>query len=279
MTDNDSPIGVFDSGVGGISVLRQIVKLMPDEKYIFFGDSKNAPYGVKPVETIKELTFKNVETLLKMGVKAIVVACNTATSAAVRDLRIKYKNIPIVGIEPALKPATTMFPNGKIAVMATPMTIKQEKFNNLLERFKRNAEVVKVPCPGLMDYIESGELKGIRIEKYLRDVLLLDMGEEYDGIVLGCTHYPFIEETLRKVTNDKPVIFDGAYGTAREIKRRIEEAGLRTSNPQKNLTKIIDENTSYNEDAPDNFIKNIKFITTDDDPSGKINLMKMLFTA
>ncbi len=257
MSNNNSPIGVFDSGVGGISVLREMVKIMPKERFIFFGDSANAPYGVRPVEEIKELTFSNVKKLLEMDSKAIVVACNTATSAAVRDLRNTYEDLPIVGIEPALKPATHMFPEGRIAVMATPMTIKQQKFKSLMERFREDAEVIPVPCPGLMDYVESGELEGERLERYLRDVLCIHLGETYDGIVLGCTHYPFILKTLRKVVGDKPVIFDGAEGTAREIKRRIELIGL-----------------SATEDFEGD---QVTFITTDTHPDSKIELMNMLF--
>ena len=132
---NENPIGVFDSGVGGISVLRELVKIMPNENYLYFGDSINAPYGTKEVSVIRELTIKNIEKLLDMGAKSIVVACNTATSAAVRVLRQMYPEIPLVGIEPAIKPAVEYKEKSRVVVMATPMTLKQEKFQNLMEKY------------------------------------------------------------------------------------------------------------------------------------------------
>ena len=147
------PIGFFDSGVGGLSVLREALKLMPNENYIYFGDSINAPYGVRNVDEVKDLTYKAVEFLLDKGAKAIVIACNTATSAAVASLRISYPNIPLVGIEPAVKPAVKLNTNKKVIIMATPMTIKEKKFNNLMNRFKEEAEIVPMPCAGLMEFV------------------------------------------------------------------------------------------------------------------------------
>ena len=160
MDNKYKPIGVLDSGLGGISVLKEAVKIMANEDFIYFGDSKNAPYGVKTAEEVKELTFNAVETLLKKGVKGIVIACNTATSAAVADLRVKYPELPLVGIEPALKPAVNNPKEGKILVMATPMTLKEAKFHRLLDRFKGNRVIELVPCGGLMEYVESGVLDG-----------------------------------------------------------------------------------------------------------------------
>ena len=131
----DMPIGFMDSGLGGLSVLREAVKLMPEEDFIYYGDSKNAPYGTKPEEEIRRLTFDVVDKLMDRGIKGLAVACNTATSAAVKLLRIKYPELPIVGIEPAIKPAVTNCKGGKILVMATPMTIKQPKYHKLLDRY------------------------------------------------------------------------------------------------------------------------------------------------
>ena len=142
------PIGFFDSGVGGLSVLREAVKLMPNEHYVYFGDSKNAPYGVKKVEEIKDLTYKAVEFLIEKGAKAIVVACNTATSAAVASLRVTYPSIPIIGIEPAVKPAVELNRPGAIIIMATPVTLKEKKFKNLIAKYGDKAEVVSMPSPG-----------------------------------------------------------------------------------------------------------------------------------
>ena len=138
---NEKPIGVFDSGVGGISVLRELVKIMPNENYLYFGDSINAPYGTKEVSVIRELTIKNIEKLLDMGAKSIVVACNTATSAAVRVLRQMYPEIPLVGIEPAIKLAVEYKEKSRVVVMATPMTLKQEKFQNLMKKYENKIKI------------------------------------------------------------------------------------------------------------------------------------------
>ena len=164
---NENPIGVFDSGVGGISVLRELVKIMPNENYLYFGDSINAPYGTKEVSVIRELTIKNIEKLLDMGAKSIVVACNTATSAAVRVLRLMYPEIPLVGIEPAIKPAVEYKEKSRVVVMATPMTLKQEKFQNLMKKYENQAEIVPLPCPGLMEFVERGDLEGEDLYNYL----------------------------------------------------------------------------------------------------------------
>ena len=136
MSKKTNPIAVFDSGVGGISVLRELVKILPNEDYIYYGDSKNAPYGMKDKETVKQLTIDAAEYLFAQGAKGLVVACNTATSAAVKALRELYPDIPIVGIEPAVKPAATLKPNCRVLVMATPMTIREEKFQNLMARYE-----------------------------------------------------------------------------------------------------------------------------------------------
>ena len=148
---NTAAIGVFDSGVGGISVLRELVAQMPNENYIFFGDSKNAPYGTKTLEEVQKLTCADAEYLLSRGVKALVVACNTATSAAIRILREKYADMPVIGIEPALKPAVHAGGHPRVLVMATPMTLREEKFHALMQRFESDAEILRLPCPGLVE--------------------------------------------------------------------------------------------------------------------------------
>ena len=226
MNKKGLPIGVFDSGVGGISVLRELVKLMPEEKYLYFGDSANAPYGTKALEQVRQLTIQNIEALLDRGVKSVVVACNTATSAAVADLRKMYPDLPLVGIEPAIKPAVEQNPGGRIIVMATPMTLRQEKFCKLMGRYQDQAQIIPLPCPGLMEYVERGDLEGEDLRKYLTELFWSVDHEPMDAIVLGCTHYPFAGSAIRQLVGAEVKIYDGGPGTAREMKRRLQEADL-----------------------------------------------------
>lgn len=225
------PIGVFDSGVGGISVLRELVALMPGESFIFYGDSAHAPYGTKSLEEVRRLTFADAERLMRIGIKALVVACNTATSAAVRLLRERYAGMPVIGIEPALKPAVLAAEGGRVLVMATPMTLQEEKFHALLRRFLGQAKILTLPCPGLMEYVEAGVLSGPELERFLTELLAEYRREPVDCVVLGCTHYPFVREAIQEVLGSRVQIFDGGAGTARETRRRLEECGLFQKEP------------------------------------------------
>lgn len=233
------PIGFFDSGVGGLSVMREALKIMPNENYIYLGDSINAPYGIKSVEEVKNLTFKAVEFLLNKGVKGIAIACNTATSAAVAELRIKYPDLPLVGIEPALKPAVELHKEGKILIMATSMTLKEQKFHKLMKKYEDIAEIVPLPCPGLVEFIENGKLEGEEIETYLRDKLDIYINDKISSIVLGCTHYPFIKNSLYKILGNDVLIIDGGLGTAKELKRRLENKDLLNKRNNKGNIEII----------------------------------------
>ncbi|MCI5828598.1 MAG: glutamate racemase [Lachnospiraceae bacterium] len=230
MTTNEEkkrqPIGVFDSGVGGISVLRELIRVMPNENYIYLGDSKHAPYGTKPLETVRELTFENARLLLAQGAKGLVVACNTATSAAVRLMRSTYPQLPIVGIEPALKPAALQKEHPRVLVMATPMTVQQEKFRQLMARYEEKAEIYPLPCPGLMEFVEAGDLESEKLHDFLLELLGPYLDKKLDSVVLGCTHYPFARKMIQNIVGDTVTIFDGGAGTAREMRRRIAVADL-----------------------------------------------------
>ncbi|MBU5453949.1 glutamate racemase [Caproiciproducens sp. MSJ-32] len=239
MDNRKRPIGFFDSGVGGLSVMKEALKLMPNEDYIYFGDSKNAPYGTKTVEEVRRLTFEAVDFLLKKGVKGIVIACNTATSAAVEALRNEYPNIPIVGIEPALKPAVELNKKGSILIMATSMTLKEKKFKNLMERYKDKADIIPVPCPGLVEFIEEGNFEGKEVEDYLHNKLNEFSNKEIASVVLGCTHYPFVKKTISKIIGDKIDIIDGGYGTAKEIQRRLRIMDLLNNEDKEANIEII----------------------------------------
>ena len=218
-------IAVFDSGVGGISVLRHLLRRMPGERFLYYGDSANAPYGTRSREEVKKLTFAAVETLMEQGIKALVVACNTATSAAITDLRQAYPDTIVIGIEPALKLAAERFPGGRIGVMATPMTLREEKFEALLHRYGETSQVYKLPAPGLVELVESGRGDSPQMDA-LMETLLSPYRGQLDAVVLGCTHYPFAAAAISRALGEKTLLLDGGEGTARETQRRLSSAGL-----------------------------------------------------
>ena len=219
-------IAVFDSGVGGLSVLRHLRQRLPAENFLYFGDCANAPYGSRSTQQVRQLTMEAVDKLLQTyPVKALVIACNTATSAAITQLRQAYPHRIIIGIEPALKLAADHFPGGRIGVMATQVTLREEKFDALLQRYSAGCPVAKIPAPGLVELIEAGLMDTPRLEALLRSILQPYVGA-LDALVLGCTHYPFVAQTIRKVLGAEVALLDGGDGTARETQRRLQEAGL-----------------------------------------------------
>lgn len=218
------PIAVFDSGVGGISVLRELVRLMPGENYLYYGDSANAPYGTRSTEQVQALTLTAAEMLINRGIKALVVACNTATAAAIEDLRKAYPECIIVGIEPALKLAADRFPQGRIGIMATPVTLREQKLASQVERFSQ-AQIELIPAPGLVELVEAGKADSPEADALLRDILMPYVGK-LDALVLGCTHYPFVRKTIVRIMGSETELFDGGPGAARQTKRRLEQAGL-----------------------------------------------------
>lgn len=246
MDKTNFSIGFFDSGVGGISVLKEAVKLLPKENYIYIGDSLNAPYGVKTPEEVRKLTFNMVDKLISMNVKAIVVACNTATSIAIDELRRSYKEIPIIGIEPALKPAVENYGNGIIVIMATPMTLSENKFSKLRERYNKASDIISMPCDGLVEIIEGGNIKGEVVEGYLRNRFKDVPKERVSSVVLGCTHYPFIKEALVNVINDDVAIIDGSLGTVKQLKRKLDQKGLLNTNNEQGTVKIYNSKDDKN---------------------------------
>ena len=226
MNKKELPIAVYDSGVGGISVLKELVLLMPNENFIYFGDSANAPYGTKSHDEICRFTLDNIKKLADDGIKAIVIACNTATSVCIEKLREIYKDIPVVGIEPALKPAVENEENSTVLVMATPLTLREKKFEHLLENYDDNAKkIIKLPCPGLMELVEKGITDGKEMEDFLKTCFAdIELGE-VDSVVLGCTHYPFAKDAIKKFLPNAE-FFDGGAGTARQLKRCLEQKEL-----------------------------------------------------
>jgi glutamate racemase len=226
MAKYEGYVGAFDSGVGGISVLKAMVRELPHEKFIYFGDSAHAPYGDKPDGKVRELASNVVEHLLSEGVKAVVIACNTATSAAKETIRAAHPEVPILGVEPALKPALEANIPGDILVLATRMTLRRDSFKNLEQTYEWMSDdrIIHVPCSGLADLVETGDFDGSEMRNYLEDQLGVYRGK-VGSVVLGCTHYPFVREQIRRVVGDVP-FFDGGEGTARHLRHRLAENGL-----------------------------------------------------
>ena len=222
----DDYIAVFDSGVGGISVLRQLRRIMPEENYLYFGDSANAPYGSRSTEDVRRLTLAAAKRIFtEYPVKALVVACNTATSAAIGLLRAQYPETIIIGIEPALKLAADHFPGGNIGVMATEVTLREEKFDILAHRFDTQCTVTRIPAPGLVQFIEANRRDANETKAYLRQLLAPYIGK-LDALVLGCTHYPFVKHNIQDILGPQTRVIHGGEGTARETKRRLRLSGL-----------------------------------------------------
>ena len=222
------PIGVFDSGVGGISVLKHIRALMPHEDLLYVADSKFAPYGNKTPEFIRERTDAIAGFLIEKGAKALVVACNTATAAAAEYLRGRYA-LPIIAMEPAVKPAAQATKTGVIGVLATSGTLQSAQFAALLEHYGQNVQVVTQACHGLVECIERGDLAGAETEALLRSYVQPLLEVNADTIVLGCTHYPFVRPLIESLLGRQVTLIDTGDAVARHLKSRLENLRLITS--------------------------------------------------
>ncbi len=222
------PIGVFDSGMGGISVLAEALRVLPLEDYLYYGDTLHIPYGGKTPEQVLFLTRRAVDKLIGLGCKAIVLACNTATSAAAAALRQEL-SLPVIGVEPALKPACLLPGEGKVLVMATQMTLSQPKFQLLMEKYGQDA--VSVPCPGLMECVEAGQLSGQPVMDCLESLLGAYRNTAVKAVVLGCTHYVFLKKAISAFMGPQIPLIDGNHGTAQQLLRVLEERGLLETDP------------------------------------------------
>lgn len=239
------PIGVFDSGVGGLSVLRDIRKELWNEDLVYVADSVHAPYGDKTAEFIEARAMSITQFLLSQPVKAIVIACNTATSAAVAELRARFP-VPIVAMEPAVKPAVAKTQSGVVGVMATRRTVASENFLNLLRRFGAGAEILVQACPGLAEQVEAGDLSGDKTRSLVGQYLspLLERGA--DTIVLGCTHYPFLKSMIQALAGPEVAVIDPGEAVARELRRRLENGGLISHKSSQGVEQF------WTSDSPDN---------------------------
>ncbi len=227
--DPRSPVGIFDSGVGGISVLRAVREQMPEESIVYLGDQIHIPYGPRPMSQIREFSEAITHFLLGQGAKIIVVACNTASAAALKYLRQKFPEIPFVGMEPAVKPAAERTQTGKVGVLATPATFQGALYASVVERFANGVVLFQSTCPGLVQQIEQGNLNGEETRKILLDSLLPMLENEIDTVVLGCTHYPFVIPLIQQIVGEGVRVIDPAPAVAKQTGRLLEARGLRNS--------------------------------------------------
>lgn len=225
--NNQAPIGIFDSGIGGLSVLRAIRQQMPEESIVYFGDQVHIPYGSRPMGQIRNLSEAITEFLLAQGAKIIVVACNTASAAALKHLREKFRDIQFVGMEPAVKPAAEQTQTGKVGVLATPATFQGELYASVVERFANGVELFQDTCNGLVQQIEQGNLEGAETRRILENALLPMLQRDIDTVVLGCTHYPFVIPLIQQIVGDKVRVIDPAPAVARQTARLLEARGAR----------------------------------------------------
>ncbi|RIK27209.1 MAG: glutamate racemase, partial [Anaerolineae bacterium] len=222
-----NPIGVFDSGVGGLSVLRAMRALMPNENVIFFGDQGHVPYGPRPLEEVRAFSVAITRWLLDEGAKLIVVACNTASAAALKYLRETFPDVKFVGMEPAVKPAAETTRTGRVGVLATPATFQGALYASVVERFANGVTLLQDTCPGLVQEIEKGNLDGEATRRILDAALGPMLERNIDTVVLGCTHYPFVIPLIERICGDSVRVIDPAPAAARQAERLLEAGGTR----------------------------------------------------
>ncbi len=243
------PIGVFDSGVGGLSVLRAIRALLPHEHVIYLADQAHIPYGPRPKAHIKDFAFGITEFLLAQGAKLIVVACNTASAAALHDLRAHFPNVPFVGMEPAVKPAAALTRTGRVGVLATPTTFAGDLYAALVDRYAQGIEIYKNTCPGLVEQIEKGALDTPVTSAILESALTPMLAAGVDTVVLGCTHYPFVIPQIQGITGPGVHTIDPAPAVARQTERMLAERGWLNSSQAEGELSFFTSGEPSNLDA------------------------------
>ena len=219
------PIGVFDSGVGGLSVLRAIRELLPSQPVIFLADQAHVPYGIRSLEEVRQFSHSITRFLLSQGARLIVVACNTASVAALKTLREEFPDIPFVGMEPAVKPAAEQTQSKVVGVLATYATFQGEMYNSVVERFAQGVTILQDHCPGLVAQIEKGNFEGVETEEILRIALEPMIKQGVDTVVMGCTHYPFVIPLIQKITGPSVKVIDPAPAIARQVQRMLGARG------------------------------------------------------
>lgn len=246
---NNNPIGIFDSGVGGITIYEEIHKLLPNENIIYLADSKNAPYGEKPKEKIIEFSVKNTDFLIKNNCKLIVVACNTASTNAVKYLRENY-NIPFIRVQPAIKPAAIHSRTKKVGILATKSTLKSDLLLETSQKFAQGVEVFHQIGEGLVTLIENGKIHSLEMRELLKKYINPMLEKNIDHLVLGCTHYPFLRSEIEKIIGEKVRILDSGEAIARQTKVILQQENLI------NLNNCSPEHKFYSNKKP-NVLQNI----------------------
>lgn len=237
MSQSNFPIGIFDSGVGGLSVLRAVRRELPHEDILFLGDQAHVPYGPRTKEQIRDFSRAITRFLLAQGAKMIVVACNTASAAALHDLRREFPEVPFVGMEPAVKPAAETTHTGKVGVLATPTTFAGELYASVVERFAGGVTLYQDTCPGLVEQIENGNLDGPETREILEKALAPMLAGGIDTVVMGCTHYPFVIPMIEAITGSGVRIIDPAPAIARQVRRLLEVRDLVNSTQKTGLVQ------------------------------------------
>lgn len=218
-------VGVFDSGVGGLSVLRELQAQLPNQEMIYFADQAHVPYGPRPLDEVRDFSEEITRFLIEQGARLVVVACNTASAAALHFLRQRFAGVPFVGMEPAVKPAAEQTRSGLVGVLATPATFQGELYASVVERFARGVRVLQDTCPGLVEEIEAGNLNGEKTRQILERALRPMLEQGVDTIVLGCTHYPFVIPLIETITGPAVRVINPAPAVARQAGRLLAERG------------------------------------------------------
>jgi glutamate racemase len=224
--EENRAIGIFDSGIGGLTVANAVFDLLPHEKIIYFGDTANIPYGDKMADQVRDFSFRITQFLLNKGCKAIVIACNTASAAALDALRNHWPDVPFIGMEPAVKPAAKLTKTGKVGVLATAGTFKSQRYANLMHAYAQDVTMIQNPCVGLVKLIEEHKIDQPKTRALLESILKPMETEGADTFVLGCTHYPFVEHIIRDIIDEAEHIINPAPAVARQLKRRLEKLNL-----------------------------------------------------
>ena len=243
------PIGIFDSGVGGLSVLRAVRAQHPQEDVLFFADQAHVPYGPRPLAEVRSFSEQITRYFLAQGVKLVVVACNTASAAALHELRQQFPHIPFVGMEPAVKPAAENTHSGVVGVLATPATFQGELYASVVERFANGVTIMQDTCVGLVEQIESGNLEGAETEAILRRALDPMLAAGIDTVVLGCTHYPFVIPLIQRIAGEQVRAIDPAPAIARQVGRLLDEYELHTPSKDDGKVRYLTTGTGGNLEA------------------------------